>query len=284
MMHPKLVLGLHGVRSAILEGERVFSVHDYVVQWRAQRGIRCQHKDQPRKKVFTPKAYAHSFVHRVKRLFGGSTRLVRMGGVPTPCMALPDLCVVRDLLKGIPRDKPRGCPHGKKSTYYCRRCDGKGICEHRRRRETCAHCEPAGYATKRIRHAIYMGIRKRHHRKDQRTLQYLGVKKFSEVIAHLQRKMDAYNASDPPTRMTFENTHIDHVKPVRQFATDFAATGVMDPRMHHYTNLQPLFIDDNLHKSDQWNETCEQTWREQIIENPAFLEIFNPFTNSKRRQ
>lgn len=284
-MNPKLALVLHAVRSACLAGEKVYSVHDYVVQWRAQRGIQCQHKDAPHKKVFSPKAYAHNLVFRVKKLFGSSIRNVRIGGVCTPCMSMPDLFAVRQLLEGIQQQRTRpGCPHGKKSTYYCRRCGGNGICEHARRRETCMHCDPAGYATKRIRHAIYMGIRKRHQHKDQRTLRYLGVQKFSEVIEHLERKMDRYNSSNPTVRMTMHNTHIDHIKPVRQFTVESAATGHVDARMHHYTNLQPLLIEDNLHKSDQWDEACEQVWREQIIENRAFLEIFNPFTDSMPRQ
>ena len=240
-MNPKLVLALHAVRSACLAGEKVYSVHDYVVQWRAQRGIQCQHRDAPHKKVFSPKAYAHNLAFRVKKLFGSSIKNVRISGVCTPCMSLSDLFAVRQLLEGIKQQRTRpGCPHGKKSTYYCRRCGGNGICEHARRRETCVHCDPAGYATKRIRHAIYMGIRKRHQQKDQRTLRYLGVHKFDEVIENLERKMDLYNSSNPTVRMTMYNTHIDHIKPVRQFTVESAATGHVDARMHHYTNLQPL--------------------------------------------
>ncbi len=31
------------------------------------------------------------------------------------------------------------CPHGKQK-YYCRKCKGKGICEHDRRRNQCKEC------------------------------------------------------------------------------------------------------------------------------------------------
>lgn len=279
-MNPKLVLALNGVRSACLAGENVYSVHDYVVQWRAQRGIHCRRRDATQegvaRKAFSPKAYAHNLMHRVKKLFGDSIKNVRMGGGSTPCMTMQDLFAVRQLLLRCLQPRP-GCPHGKKSRHYCRRCGGNGICEHARRRETCAQCDPAGYATKRIRHAIYMGVRKRHQQKDQRTLRYLGVHTFGEVIEHLECKMDVYNSSNPTVRMTMDNTHIDHIKPVRQFTVEAEATGELDARMHHYTNLQPLLIADNLHKSGQWDEACEQVWREQIIENPAFLAIYNPF-------
>lgn len=283
IMHPKLVLTLQGVRNTCVDDEKVYSVHDYVVQWRALRGITCQRRDAPRKKVFTPKAYAHTWVHRIKRRLGVDVKTVLMGGVPTPCVSMQGLYTLRELLRSIKKQDKRGtCPHGKKSTYYCKRCAGNGICEHMCRREVCAKCNPTGYATNRIRHAIYMGIRKGKRRKDKRTLCYLGVRDFDDVVLHLQRKMDAYNATDPPTRMTFANTHIDHVKPLRQFIVESEATGELDSRMHHYTNLQPLLIEDNLHKSNQWNDRCEQVWRENIIENPEFLDIFNPFQKIKK--
>lgn len=47
--------------------------------------------------------------------------------------------------------------------------------------------------------------------------------------------------------MTWENTHIDHIQPCASFDLE-------DPneqrRCFHYTNLQPLFAEDNLRKSD----------------------------------
>ena len=32
------------------------------------------------------------------------------------------------------------CPHGRSSSYYCKPCGGKGICEHGKRKDSCRAC------------------------------------------------------------------------------------------------------------------------------------------------
>ena len=81
--------------------------------------------------------------------------------------------------------------------------------------------------------------------KTQPSIEYLGCSAayFKEYIS---KKMT--------TEMTFENIHYDHIKPVSIFDLN-------DPdellKCCHYTNFQPLFANDNLEKSNKWNDECE---------------------------
>ena len=66
--------------------------------------------------------------------------------------------------------------------------------------------------------------------------------------------------------MTWDNIHIDHVKPVSKFNI---TNNIEDKELLqccHYTNLQPLFADENLRKSNKWSEKEDIFWRENIIE------------------
>ena len=70
--------------------------------------------------------------------------------------------------------------------------------------------------------------------------------------------------------MTFENIHIDHIKPVSIFNLD-------DPdefmKCSHYTNLQPLFIKDNLEKHNKWTSENEIFWKENIC-NKEYIQLY----------
>jgi len=45
-------------------------------------------------------------------------------------------------------------------------------------------------------------------------------------------------------QMTFDNIHIDHIKPARAFADE----------INHYTNLQPLLPSMNMRKFAKWSQ------------------------------
>ena len=53
---------------------------------------------------------------------------------------------------------------------------------------------------------------------------------------------------------SLEGWHIDHIRPCASF-------DLTDPEQQkqcfHYTNLQPLWAEDNLRKSDKWEEDDE---------------------------
>ena len=63
--------------------------------------------------------------------------------------------------------------------------------------------------------------------------------------------------------MTFENIHIDHIKPISKF--DLTKKEEIK-RCFNYTNLQPLLIKDNLSKSNKWTENDEIYWTDNIID------------------
>ena len=71
--------------------------------------------------------------------------------------------------------------------------------------------------------------------------------------------------------MTFQNIHIDHIKPVSKFNLDNEEE-FLD--CCHYTNLQPLLIKDNLEKSNKWDDTNEIYWNTNIKGNNNYIEIY----------
>ena len=62
--------------------------------------------------------------------------------------------------------------------------------------------------------------------------------------------------------MTWDNIHIDHIKPVSRFNLDLEEEF---NKCCHYTNLQPLLAKDNLNKSNKWTHKDELFWNKHII-------------------
>ncbi len=262
-MNPKLVLRLAGQPRLRVDGEQYYSVSKYVLK-------HAVHTTDPQKlsaNILT-RLRAQS-VHVVRRM-----HVPRSGIGPrtTPCTTLEGMLAVRRLVHASV-ERSRKCTHGyKKGKYYCPQCRGNGRCAHGQRREWCPECDPVGYITKRTRHAIYMGLRQGGKRKQKRTLSYLGVESFSDVVAHLQRKMDTYNATHPPVEMTWRNIVLDHIKP----KAEFVRQGGVDDDLHHYTNMQPLLAEHNLRKSDYWSAEADAFWRTHIIHHSGFCDLFVP--------
>jgi hypothetical protein len=72
--------------------------------------------------------------------------------------------------------------------------------------------------------------------------------------------------------MTWNNIHLDHIKPVNAFDLnnhdDFL-------NCCHYTNFQPLFAEDNLNKSCKWTDEDELFWNENI-KDKEYMELYIP--------
>ena len=62
--------------------------------------------------------------------------------------------------------------------------------------------------------------------------------------------------------MTWENTHIDHLKPLSKF--DLSDDEQLE-QAFHYTNCRPLLARDNRSKSNRWTAQDEENWLETII-------------------
>lgn len=106
--------------------------------------------------------------------------------------------------------------------------------------------------------------------KNKSTIEYLGC----DVIyfkSFLENKMDNWNKSNE-IKMIWDNIHLDHIKPVSRFELedeeDFLSCC-------HYTNFQPLLIEDNLSKHNKWYITDEIYWNQNIKNNDNFFSIYN---------
>ena len=71
--------------------------------------------------------------------------------------------------------------------------------------------------------------------------------------------------------MTWDNIHIDHIKPISVFNLDDEEE-FLD--CCHYTNLQPLLAVDNLEKHNKWNDEYNEYWLKNIKGNDNFIEIY----------
>jgi hypothetical protein len=97
------------------------------------------------------------------------------------------------------------------------------------------------YALKnRIRSLVNNKLRDRDFTKSQTTEQYLGCD-IETLMKHLEK-----NFKDGMSWDNRENWHIDHLVPISRASTeeDFIL-------LSHYTNLQPLWADDNIGKSNK---------------------------------
>ena len=139
------------------------------------------------------------------------------------------------------------------------------ICVHGITRSVCKVCDPVGYKISRIRACVAGGLKRVSVVKCKKTLQYLGVPSFDTVIQHFQRKMDIYNTKHPQSlQMTFDNIHIDHIKPAKAFGDE----------INHYTNLQPLLPAVNHSKKARWSAIDELYWCENIKNNTDYADIY----------
>ena len=153
------------------------------------------------------------------------------------------------------------CEHGRYKTV-CRECGGSQICEHGRQKGSCKICNLELCLITLQRSAIRRMLINSNLSKVKHTIEYLGCDSeyFKEYIT---KKMT--------DGMTWQNIHIDHIKPVSKFNLD-------DPDQFldccHYTNLQPLMAVDNLKKSNIWSEENEKYWLEHI-KGKEYYPIYN---------
>ena len=98
----------------------------------------------------------------------------------------------------------------------------------------------------------------------KRVLAVNDVAKTKSSIAYLDCSPEyfkSYIESKFIEGMSFDNIHLDHIKPVSRFNLE-------DPdellKCCHYTNFQPLLASVNMEKSNKWNDEDEVFWNENI--------------------
>ena len=145
--------------------------------------------------------------------------------------------------------------------FTCKECRPESRCEHDIMKNTCKYCSLQTYLVNLQRCRIYSVLKNKELTKAKSTVEYLDCTSeyFMEFI---KAKM--------VEGMTFDNIHIDHIKPVSSF-------DLQDPeeflKCCHYTNMQPLLAVDNQEKSNKWTGVNEKFWNDNIIYKD-FTEIY----------
>jgi hypothetical protein len=161
------------------------------------------------------------------------------------------------------------CNHNKiKST--CKDCKGGSICIHNKQKSKCKECNFKLYLINLQRVNIKRCFKISNMNKSKHSIEYLGCD-IETLINFFEKKIEYFNsfiATD--VLMTWDNIHIDHIKPVTKFNLD-DENEFLD--CCNYTNLQPLLVTDNLEKSNKWSDEKELYWKENII-NKEYHEIY----------
>lgn len=162
------------------------------------------------------------------------------------------------------------CEHGKRKAY-CIECGGSQMCEHNVRKEQCKDCNLQSYLINLQRHQIRRCFNISSLEKLEHSIDYLGCN-IEEFVIFFQNKIDYYNNFMATEElMTYENIHIDHIKPISVFNLDDEKEFL---ECCNYTNMQPLLIKENLEKSNKWNEDKENYWNNNIKNNKDYCEIY----------
>jgi len=161
------------------------------------------------------------------------------------------------------------CKHNRIKSK-CKDCGGVLICEHNREKSKCKECNLQLYLIHLQRMAIYRCIKSSKLEKTKPSIEYLGcsAEYFKE---YLKKKMDNFNQFSE-IEMTWDNIHVDHIKPVNSFNLDDEEEFLS---CCNYTNLQPLLAEVNLNKSCKWTENDDTFWL-QNIKDKEYYDIYIP--------
>jgi len=144
------------------------------------------------------------------------------------------------------------CEH-KRVRSRCVDCGGSQICVHKRQKRGCQICNFNLYLINLQRNHIKRCFQYTSLKKQKSSIKYLGCD-IDTFISHMEKKLTG--------DMTWDNIHIDHIKPVSRFNLDDEEEF---NKCCHYTNLQPLLAKDNLNKNNKWTDDNEVFWNENII-------------------
>ena len=144
------------------------------------------------------------------------------------------------------------CQH-QKIKSICKECGGGSICQHQREKSKCKECSLVLYLVNLQRSSLRRLFKISSIQKTKHTIEYLSCDS-NFFMEYIKSKMIE--------GMTFDNIHIDHIKPVSKFNLEDHDEFL---KCCHYTNMQPLLAKDNLEKSDKWTEGDEKFWNDNII-------------------
>ena len=144
----------------------------------------------------------------------------------------------------------------------CKECGGSKICIHKKIKSQCKECSPQLVMINIVRQQVYRTFKNSNLKKINHSIEYLGCD-TETLKEHFKKKMK--------DDMTFDNVHIDHIKPVSRFNLENEEELL---KCCHFTNLQPLLVKDNLELNNKWSEENELFWNKNIIYKPDFDKIY----------
>lgn len=172
----------------------------------------------------------------------------------------------------------RICEHRKRKDR-CVDCNGNQICEHRKRRNRCVDCNGSQICEHRKMKCVCMTCNLPYYlihlqrNSIKRLLNSTNIQTQSniEYLGCTPQYFKNYIQSKFTDGMDFTNIQLDHIKPISKFNLE-------DPeeflKCCHYTNLQPLFPNDNMLKANKWTEEDEKFWNENICYKEYFSLYF----------
>jgi hypothetical protein len=161
------------------------------------------------------------------------------------------------------------CIHNKFKSI-CRDCGGSQICEHNREKSKCKECNLQLYLINLQRGQIKRCLKLSNLSKTKHSIEYLGCS-TEYFIEYFKKKMELFNQFSE-IEMTWDNIHIDHIKPVSVFNLDDEEEFLS---CCHYTNLQPLLAEVNLSKNCKWTDEDDVFWNENI-KDKEYYDIYLP--------
>lgn len=136
------------------------------------------------------------------------------------------------------------CKHGRRE-QCCRDCKGTSICEHDRRKGRCKICDPLGHLAHLSRSAVERAVKS--DAKMKHSMEYIGCN-TQMLKKHIEQQFKP--------GMTWENHgkiwHIDHKIPLKYREGDNKVTQEELISRLHYTNLQPLWAEENISKGNRY--------------------------------
>jgi len=161
------------------------------------------------------------------------------------------------------------CEHARQKSQ-CKEWGGSLYCTHKKRKSNCKECNFKQYLINLQRNQIKRCLNDSNLGKIKPFIEYLGCS-TEYVIEYFKKKMDKFNLFSE-IEMTWDNIHIDHIKPISVF--DLVNE---DEFLNccNYTNLQPLIAKVNLNKHYKWNNISNDFWLNIIIDK-EYLDIYIP--------
>lgn len=135
------------------------------------------------------------------------------------------------------------CEHGR-DRFRCRECEGNAFCEHDKNKNNCLICKPTNAISNLLRDRFRKALKQGS--KSGSAIDLLGCS-LKEFRVYLQSLFE-----DGMSWENYGDWHIDHRRPCNSFNLLLEDEQQM---CFHYTNLQPLWAEENISKMDKFDET-----------------------------